>query len=67
MSDNPFNWQGEPSIFTKRESVNVNQFNGVHEDKSARMTHMEKKGITYAKGDFLAAPKTQVNAYGKAK
>jgi hypothetical protein len=67
MSNNAFNWRGEPSVFTKRGEVNVNQFNGVHEDKSTRMTQMEKKHITYAKGDFLNQPKTQVNVYGKAK
>ncbi len=67
MTKNAFNWQGEPSIFTKRSEVNVNQYNGVHADKSTRMTQMEKKHIVYAKGEFLHQPTTQVNAYGKAK
>lgn len=66
MTQNAFHWQGEPSVFTKRDQVNVNQYNGVHEDKSTRMTRAEKKHIVYAKGEYLHPPTTQVNAYSKA-
>ena len=64
---NAFNWQGQSSVFTDRTLTNVNHFNGVNSDKAVRMTNMEKKNITYAKGDFLDVPRTQVNAYSRAK
>lgn len=50
---NAFDWQGEPSIFSK-----LHQFTGLYEEKSTRMTQADKKHITYAKGDTLQQPPT---------
>ena len=65
MSDNPFNWRGKASVFV--DPKNLQQFNENNHSRSVRMTHAEKTGIVFAKGQFLPEPVNQIRAYGKAK